>query len=61
LVAYVPVSLKDSVKNYIVAFTEEDKNKEFLQTANVYVQAKSEFFLISNYHPSVVKQYRWKN
>lgn len=61
LVAYVPVSLKDSVKNYIVAFTEEDKNREFLQTTNVFVQTKSEFVLISNYHPSVVKQYRWKN
>jgi hypothetical protein len=61
LVAYVPVSLKDSVKNYIVAFTEEDKNQDFFQKTNVFVQTKSEFFLISNYHPCVVKQYRWKN
>jgi hypothetical protein len=61
IVAYAPVSLKDSVKNYILVFTEEDKNQEFLQTTNVFVQTKSDLFLISNYHPSVVKQYRWKN
>lgn len=61
LVAYVPVSLKDSVKHYIEAFTEEDKNQEFLQTTKVFVQAKSDLFLILKYHPSVVKQFRWKN
>lgn len=57
----VPESFKDSIRKYVEAIIEDGQNVENAHHLNVSIRTKLEHFLILNYFPSRVRQYRFKN